>query len=103
MEGSRERRERGDAAREAAYQPAIDDRRSHRLSNHTSLNMNPRTISSYEPGLQTRLRFGSTTHEAHLTKEREELDPFDTEENQEPTTVEEYFLHQNRHRHTQLQ
>ncbi|KAL0728218.1 hypothetical protein Bca4012_024311 [Brassica carinata] len=56
MEGSRERRERGDAAREAAYQPAIDDRRSHRLSNHTSLNRNPRTIFSCEPGLQTRLR-----------------------------------------------
>ncbi|KAG2321220.1 hypothetical protein Bca52824_014433 [Brassica carinata] len=38
---SRERRERGEVAREAVYLPAMDDRRSHCLSNHKSLDENP--------------------------------------------------------------
>ena len=81
LQGSHERREQDDVARQAAYQPAMDNW-SHRLSNQTSLNINP---EPYPPVNRTsKLAFGSTTHETHLTTEREEL-----EEIQEPAAVEE--------------
>ncbi|KAF2567233.1 hypothetical protein F2Q68_00027756 [Brassica cretica] len=86
LQGSHERREQDDVARQAAYQPAMDNW-SHRLSNQTSLNINP---EPYPPVNRTsRLAFGSTTHETHLTTEREELEHSDTEEIQEPAAVEE--------------